>query len=75
MGTKGTEVTTQVSIINRGPESVKIEVQGRSEDGKFTAAQEFTITPKTFIDLWVHSTQSLQVLEAKKYPDIPAQTD
>jgi len=57
-------MTTRVKIVNEGPESVKIEVQGRDE-GRFTQVDEELLEPGRFADVYIHSTQSFQVSEVK----------
>lgn len=56
-------MTTKVHISNEGPELVKVEVQGRSVSGQFIQAWEEFVEPHKFRTFYVHSGQSLQVIE------------
>jgi hypothetical protein len=56
-------LTTQVQILNKGPERVRVEVQGRDDKGHFTPAHEVYVNPWNFTELYVHSTQSIQIIE------------
>lgn len=58
-------MTTRVKIVNEGPETVKIEVQGRDEGGRYTEVDEKELEPGRFADVYIHSTQSFQVSEKK----------
>jgi hypothetical protein len=58
-------MTTQVKILNEGPNAVKIEVQGRDE-GRFTQVDEKVLEPNKFASVYIHSTQSFQVTEVKE---------
>ena len=58
-------MTTQVKILNEGPNSVKIEVQGRDE-GRFVQVDEKVLEPNKFADVFIHRGQSFQVSEVKE---------
>lgn len=59
-------MTTKITIINHGPNPIKIEAQARNEKGQFTAAQEYEVNPGAFLtDIYVHKTQSFQIIEAE----------
>lgn len=58
-------MTTRVKIVNEGPNTVKIEVQGRNDGGQFTQVDEKELEPGRFADVYIHSTQSFQVVEVK----------
>ncbi len=59
-------VTTKVKIVNEGPETVKIEVQGRDENGRFTEVDEKLLESGKFADVYISSSQSFQVVEHKE---------
>lgn len=56
-------MTTKVKIINEGPKTVKVEVQGRDAHGHFTQVAENTLEVGRYADVYVYKGQSLQVLE------------
>lgn len=58
-------MTTKVKIVNEGPETVKIEVQGRDQ-GRFVQVDEKELEPGKYADVYISSDQSFQVLELKK---------
>ncbi len=58
-------VTTQVKILNEGPNAVKIEVQGRDE-GRFVQVDEKVLEPNKFASVYIHASQSFQVSEVKE---------
>lgn len=60
------QMTTKVKIVNEGPETVKIEVQGRDENGRFTQVDEKVLENGRYADVYIHSTQSFQVSEVKE---------
>lgn len=57
---------TQVIIMNTGPNSVKIEVQGRDKYGRFESVDEKVIAPRAFEDFEVFENQTIQILEEKE---------
>ncbi len=59
------QMTTKVKIVNEGPETVKIEVQGRDE-GRFTQVDEKLLESGKFADVYISSSQSFQVVEHKE---------
>lgn len=59
-------MTTKVTILNNGPKAVKVEVQGRDENGHFRQVDEKQIEPFQFGEVYVHGTQSFQVQEVKE---------
>lgn len=58
-------MTTKVKIVNEGPQTVKIEVQGRDE-GRFTQVDEKLLESGKFADVYIHASQSFQVSEVKE---------
>lgn len=59
-------MTTEVMIINFGPDTVKIEVQNRDANGQFAAGREELIFPAESKKFSVHPYQSLQIIEVEK---------
>jgi len=57
-------MTTRVVISNMGCKPVKVEVQGRDSGGKFVAAEEKILPVAGTQEFYVHSNQSLQIIEA-----------
>jgi hypothetical protein len=57
-------MTTKVKLLNEGPETVKIEVQGRDQ-GRFIQVDEKTLEPGKFADVYVTKGQSVQILEVE----------
>ena len=56
-------MTTRVVLFNTGPESVKVEIQGRDAGGKFVADKEQILPPLSGGEFYLHSHQSLQLIE------------
>lgn len=57
-------MTTNIQVLNRGPRPVKIEIQGRDKDGKFTQGREIVLERGTFSeDIPLYDLQSIQVSE------------
>jgi hypothetical protein len=52
----------KVLVWNCGTSSVKIEVQGRDEKGRFLAAKEYVVPPETGQSVIVDEGQSIQVV-------------
>lgn len=59
-------MTTLVTILNQGPENVKLEVQSRDVRGHFVQNKEVLIEAGKFAHEYIHSTQSIQLIEVKK---------
>lgn len=62
-------MTTKVTILNHGPDAVKVEIQGRDGSGRFTPSSEEILPAPSVKDFYVHSGQSLQVIEVKPTAD------
>lgn len=58
-------MTTIVKLVNQGSKSVKIEVQGRNDQGQFQSNAEIELEPYRFADVTVYDGQSFQVSELK----------
>lgn len=65
-------MTTNIKILNEGPQYVKVEVQGRNTAGQFVAAYERFIEPGKFSHFAVWEGQSLQIHEMKVEATGPA---
>lgn len=59
-------MTTLVKILNEGPSLIKIEVQGRDENGRFVEVAEDVAKVGQFANVYIHQGQSFQVTELKE---------
>lgn len=56
-------MTTTVKILNEGPCTVKVEVQGRDDQGQFKQTAEHYLKPGEFKTTAIYREQSVQVIE------------
>lgn len=63
-------MTTQVKVLNEGPAAVKVEVQGRNDQGQYYQIQESQLLPGQFKTLIITDRSSIQVIELKGAPPV-----
>ena len=63
-------MTTQVKVLNEGPAAVKVEVQGRNDQGQYYQVSESQVLPGQFKTLVITDRSSIQVIELKGHPPV-----
>lgn len=55
--------TNHIAIINLGKDKIRLEVQGRDEEGRFEARHEVTVDPSKLIELDLRIDESVQIVQ------------
>lgn len=61
-------MTTQLKVLNEGPAAVKVEVQGRNDQGQYYQISEHQLRPGEFKSVIITDRSSVQVIELKGTP-------
>lgn len=57
---------SKVTILNHGPDPLKLEVLHRDEDGRFLPGVDILVEPGSFGEVFVHSSNSVHIYSVEK---------